>query len=243
MNLNIKEFLNTNISKNNNKTNYNTNTNTNYNNNNNTYLNLSPLNENKYTTYPYGGFNNKNNHLNLQQNTNNKKKLEINIGPNVNIKLPKKINIPPEQILYLQKKINLKKKTELCKNWELYGDCFYKEYCSFAHGECEKRNKNNIFLDDNNNNNTKNSNNNNNKRNSFYSIIPCRYFNENIYCPFGNRCKYTHLFSNKRLLTYKAINHKIACGLFIEAFKQDNEILEFKDILDNVFNYSFKFTK
>ena len=39
----------------------------------------------------------------------------------------------------MRRKIRTKKKTELCKNWELYHNCFYGNECSFAHGIDELR--------------------------------------------------------------------------------------------------------
>jgi hypothetical protein len=29
----------------------------------------------------------------------------------------------------------LKNKTEICKNWEMNGECIFKNKCSFAHGK------------------------------------------------------------------------------------------------------------
>jgi hypothetical protein len=36
------------------------------------------------------------------------------------------------------------KKTELCKNWAIYHDCYFKDECSFAHGMDELRLDNHI---------------------------------------------------------------------------------------------------
>jgi len=147
--------------------------------------------------------------LNLQQ--------KLNIGPNVNIKFPKNINRSSEQKEFFKRKIYKTKKTELCKNWELFGDCFFKDKCSFAHGENELRNKILAKNDD----------------NEKYKTKPCRSFEEKGYCPFGNRCQYTHIVSHNRLLSYKAMNLKIANGILIEALKTDNEHLNFIKLLDN----------
>lgn len=35
------------------------------------------------------------------------------------------------------KSYQMKFKTEMCKNWELSGSCYFKDTCSFAHGEHE----------------------------------------------------------------------------------------------------------
>jgi hypothetical protein len=159
-----------------------------------------------------GYFNNNpkdNPNLNLQQ--------KLNIGPNVNIKFPKNINRSSEQKEFFFKKICKTKKTELCKNWELYSDCFYKDKCSFAHGEFELRNKILAKNDD----------------YEKYKTKPCRSFDEKGYCSFGNRCQYTHILSKNRLLSYKAINSKLANGILTEAMKSDNEQIEFMQILIN----------
>ena len=68
-------------------------------------------------------------------------------------------------------KIKRKKKTELCKNYELYHDCYYKDECCFAHGVDELR-ENCIF--------------------SSYKTKMCKSFQENFVCNFGTRCSYKH---------------------------------------------------
>lgn len=140
-----------------------------------------------------------------------------NIGPNVNIKFPKNINRSSEQKEFFKRKITKTKKTELCKNWEIFGDCFYKDKCSFAHGENELRNK--LLAK--------------NEDNEKYKTKPCRSFMEKGYCPFGNRCQYTHIVSHNRLLSYKAINLKMANGILTEAMKSDNDQFDFIRLLDN----------
>ena len=92
-------------------------------------------------------------------------------GPNINLKIyHKRYSNQKEKELFFEK-IKLKKKTELCKNYELYKDCYYGDNCSFAHG-----------LDE--------------LRESF--IVPshktkmCKSFFENKICTFGIRCSYQH---------------------------------------------------
>jgi hypothetical protein len=165
--------------------------------------------------------NNLDNNLDINLNLNPLQNL--NIGPNVNIKFPKTINRSSEQIEFFKRKICKTKKTELCKNWELFGDCFYKDKCSFAHGESELRNKISTKNDE----------------NEKYKTKPCRSFLEKGYCSFGNRCQYTHIVSQYRLLSYKALNIKKAYGILFEALKNDNEQFEFEKILDNAtMNYN-----
>ena len=64
-----------------------------------------------------------------------------------------------------------KKKTELCKNYELYHDCYYKEECCFAHGVDELRE---------------------NINSSSYKTKMCKSFQNNFVCNFGIRCSYRH---------------------------------------------------
>jgi hypothetical protein len=148
-----------------------------------------------------------------------------NIGPNVNIKFPKKSERSEEQKEFFKKKISKTKKTEMCKNWELFGDCFYKDNCSFAHGELELRNK--LLVK--------------NNENQKYKTKPCRSFIEKAYCAFGSRCQYTHIVSDQRILKFKALNLKLANGIMIEAMKKENEKMEFSKLIDNVkVNINFK---
>ena len=60
-------------------------------------------------------------------------------GPNINLKIfHKRYSNQKEKEMFFEK-IKRKKKTELCKNYELYKDCFYGDHCSFAHGIDELR--------------------------------------------------------------------------------------------------------
>jgi hypothetical protein len=49
----------------------------------------------------------------------------VNIGPNVNLKIPKNFNPSQEEKDFFKKKLKVIKKTELCKNWELYKNCSF----------------------------------------------------------------------------------------------------------------------
>lgn len=62
---------------------------------------------------------------------------------------------------------------QLCKNWELYSDCYFRKTCSFAHGEKELRI--------------------NNESMPKYKTKICKMFREKSYCSFGNRCIYQHI--------------------------------------------------
>ena len=60
-------------------------------------------------------------------------------GPNINLKIfHKRYSNQKEKEMFFEK-IKRKKKTELCKNYELYKDCYYGDNCSFAHGIDELR--------------------------------------------------------------------------------------------------------
>ena len=92
-------------------------------------------------------------------------------GPNINLKIyHKRYSNQKEKELFLEK-IKRKKKTELCKNYELYKDCYYGDNCSFAHGIDELRDD--IILPS-------------------YKTKLCKSFIENTTCNFGTRCSYQH---------------------------------------------------
>lgn len=109
---------------------------------------------------------------------NNKKRTKLmscpnvdKTGPNINLKIEhKRYSNQKEKEFFLQK-IKRKKKTELCKNYELYHDCYYKEDCCFAHGIEELRD--NIIQPG-------------------YKTKLCKSFFENMICNFGVRCTYKH---------------------------------------------------
>lgn len=65
-----------------------------------------------------------------------------------------------------------KQKTELCKNWQEFGKCKYKDQCSFAHGIAELRVRNDMP--------------------STYKTKQCKFFQEQSICPYGVRCQFIH---------------------------------------------------
>ena len=111
-------------------------------------------------------------------NKNTKRRVKLNScpnvdqkGPNINLKIEhKRYSNQKEKELFCEK-IKRKKKTELCKNYELYHDCYYKDNCCFAHGMDELRDNNLVPS-----NKTK----------------LCKSFIENKVCNFGVRCSYKH---------------------------------------------------
>ena len=92
-------------------------------------------------------------------------------GPNINLKIYHKRYSNQKEKEFFFEKIKRKKKTELCKNYELYHDCYYKDECCFAHGIEELR-ENIIFPS--------------------YKTKLCKSFQENKVCNFGVRCTYRH---------------------------------------------------
>ena len=62
-------------------------------------------------------------------------------GPNINLKINHKRYSNQKEKQFFLEKIKKKKKTELCKNYELYHDCYYGDNCCFAHGIDELREK------------------------------------------------------------------------------------------------------
>ena len=94
-----------------------------------------------------------------------------NIGPNINLKVEHKRYSNQKEKEFFFEKIKRKKKTELCKNYELYHDCYYKNNCCFAHGIDELRDD--IIQPS-------------------YKTRLCKSFIENKVCNFGMRCSYKH---------------------------------------------------
>ena len=92
-------------------------------------------------------------------------------GVNINLKINHKRYSNQKEKEFFFEKIKRKKKTELCKNYELYHACFYKNDCCFAHGIEELRD--NYVLPS-------------------YKTKRCKSFIDNKICNFGKRCSYKH---------------------------------------------------
>lgn len=71
-----------------------------------------------------------------------------------------------------QKSPNQKYKTELCKNFDLYGHCKWNDSCFFAHGKGDLKSK--LLLG------------------QFYKTKICKHFHRGGFCPYGSRCQYFH---------------------------------------------------
>ena len=72
---------------------------------------------------------------------------------------------------------NSKYKTELCKNFDLYGQCKWGDNCFFAHGKAELKSKTQV--------------------NNFYKTKICKHFHRNGFCPYASRCQYFHFKSHQ----------------------------------------------
>ena len=154
-----------------------------------------------------------------------KRKIKTNLkenlknGPNVNLKLPRGNNYTQEEKEWFEKKLRDTKKTELCKNWVLYKDCFYRNNCSFAHGENELRVKKI-------------------EKNKKYKTKICNVFIEEQYCSFGSRCQYRHIMSEKRLFKFSFLNYKLANDVNQEITIEENQDYSFMNLLNLIENRS-----
>ena len=62
-------------------------------------------------------------------------------------------------------------KTEICRYWEMYGECKFGDSCAFAHGDSELKKRKMTFN---------------------YKTKPCKQFFELGYCSYGSRCQFSH---------------------------------------------------
>ena len=62
-------------------------------------------------------------------------------------------------------------KTEICRYWEMYGQCKFGDNCAFAHGDSELKQRKMTFN---------------------YKTKPCKQFFELGYCSYGIRCQFSH---------------------------------------------------
>jgi hypothetical protein len=98
----------------------------------------------------------------------------------------KRFNNPEERKQFVDD-YRRKFKTELCKNWELRGQCKFGDKCCFAHGKHELKSKTFSHMK--------------------YKTKPCKQYYQTGYCPYGMRCQYLHrealqpniLFNGKNL--------------------------------------------
>ena len=86
------------------------------------------------------------------------------------------INTNPSNFKGKASDFKIKYKTELCKFYELTGQCKYGDNCAYAHGKENLRAK------------VTNT--------TAYRTKKCIQFFENGYCPYGNRCQFQHQLKN-----------------------------------------------
>ena len=90
----------------------------------------------------------------------------------------KLLRLESSRFFCVSQDLSKKKKTELCKNWELHGNCPFNEKviminkCTFAHGYGDIKSKSNSNLK--------------------FKTSPCKsYFMRGV-CQYGHRCQYIH---------------------------------------------------
>ena len=66
-------------------------------------------------------------------------------------------------------------KTEICRYWEMYGQCKFGDNCAFAHGDSELKKRKMTFN---------------------YKTKQCKQFFELGYCSYGSRCQFSHKKEN-----------------------------------------------
>ena len=98
---------------------------------------------------------------------------------------------------------NHKYKTEICKNYQLYGYCKWGDNCCFAHGKDELRLKT-LF-------------------NYFYKTKICKHFHRDGFCPYASRCQYFHFKSYE---VYKELLDSLEKKLITRINDEKNVYLE-----------------
>jgi len=92
------------------------------------------------------------------------------------------------------KEYKKKQKTELCKNWEMYGTCKWNDRCSYAHGRHELVKKTHM---------PKN-----------FMTKACEQFHKEMYCAYGSRCQFMHsdrdIYEHQRYTTVLSENSRLA---------------------------------
>jgi len=115
-----------------------------------------------------------------------------------------------ENIIYYMEKeqkeeynnFKTKWKTEICRYWEMYGECKYGDSCAFAHGDSELKKRKMTFN---------------------YKTKPCKQFFELGYCSYGSRCQFSHKKQNFEEKNNK--NNEVSYLKIIKEFlSSENEI-------------------
>ena len=96
-------------------------------------------------------------------------------------------------------------KTEICRNWEMYGECKYGNNCAFAHGDSELKTRKLSFN---------------------YKTKACKQFFELGYCSYGIRCQFSHkkedfIREKNKINGIKCDENKISYWKIIKEFLSD----------------------
>ena len=114
-----------------------------------------------------------------KRNFRNKERPSYSELQEATIKKPRKrFNCKQEKEKFVES-YKMKKKTELCKNWELTGNCKFGDDCAFAHGNTELVSKNHIPEN--------------------YKTKLCKQFHEEGCWSYGHRCQFLHLIIQKKV--------------------------------------------
>ena len=95
-------------------------------------------------------------------------------------------------------------KTEICRYWEIYGECKYGDSCAFAHGESELKKRKMTFN---------------------YKTKPCKQFFELGYCSYGCRCQFSHKKEDLKKENGNNSDNEVSYLKIIKEFlSEDNQI-------------------
>ena len=118
---------------------------------------------------------------------------------------------PTNGIYYLLEKesgeecnnFHAKWKTEICRYWDMYGNCKYGENCAFAHGESELNQRQLTFN---------------------YKTKPCKQFFELGYCSYGSRCQFSHKKTDNKNEKENISNNVSYLKIIEELLSEENQI-------------------
>ena len=122
---------------------------------------------------------------------------------------PKNNNNEYENIYHLKDEYSeynnfrTKWKTEICRNWEMYGECKFGDNCAFAHGDSELKKRKMTFN---------------------YKTKPCKQFFELGYCLYGSRCQFSHKKEGIQKDNKKDNNQVSYLKIIKEFLSSENEI-------------------
>jgi len=95
-------------------------------------------------------------------------------------------------------------KTEICRYWEMYGECKFGDSCAFAHGESELKKRKMTFN---------------------YKTKPCKQFFELGYCSYGCRCQFSHKKEDLKKENGNNSDNEVSYLKIIKEFlSEDNQI-------------------